>query len=126
MLALPLLCAAASVVQVAVLRFVDPPFSAFMVARQMEAWRSGDMSFRVAYDWRDLDAISANLPVSMVAAEDQNFATHDGFDFKAIEKARANNAKGRKVRGASTVTQQVAKNLFLWQGRSWARKGIEA
>ena len=75
LLALPLLCAAASVVQVAVLRFVDPPFSAFMVARQMEAWRSGDMAFRVAYDWRDMDAISANLPVAMVAAEDQNFAT---------------------------------------------------
>jgi monofunctional biosynthetic peptidoglycan transglycosylase len=61
-----------------------------------------------------------------VAAEDQNFATHRGFDFKAIEKARANNAKGRKVRGASTVSQQVAKNLFLWQGRSWVRKGVEA
>ena len=126
LLALPLLFAAASVVQVAVLRFVDPPFSAFMAARQLEAWGSGDWTFRVAYDWRDMQGISANLPVAMVAAEDQNFATHNGFDFKAIEKARANNAKGRKVRGASTISQQVAKNLFLWQGRSWVRKGIEA
>ncbi len=126
LLALPFLFAAASVVQVAVLRFVDPPFSAFMVARQCEAWGSGDWSFRVAYDWRDLRDISANLPVAMVAAEDQNFASHGGFDFKAIKKARANNTKGRKVRGASTVSQQVAKNLFLWQGRSWLRKGIEA
>ncbi|HEY5972997.1 MAG TPA: monofunctional biosynthetic peptidoglycan transglycosylase [Pseudoxanthomonas sp.] len=117
---------AASILQVAVLRFMDPPFSAFMMGRQLEAWGAGDWSFRVAYDWRDLDRISPNLPVAMVAAEDQNFASHRGFDFKAIEKARANNAKSRKVRGASTVSQQVAKNLFLWQGRSWLRKGVEA
>lgn len=97
-----------------------------MIARQFEAWGAGDAGFRVAYDWRDIDRISPNLPVAMVAAEDQNFATHRGFDFKAIEKARANNAKGRRVRGASTVSQQVAKNLFLWQGRSWLRKGVEA
>ena len=108
------------------LRFVDPPFSAFMAARQFEAWGEGDMGFRVAYDWRDMAAISPNLPVAMVAAEDQNFGTHRGFDFKAIEKARVNNAKGRKVRGASTVSQQVAKNLFLWQGGGYFRKGIEA
>lgn len=108
------------------LRFFDPPFSAFMAARQMEAWGSGDWSFRVAYDWRDMRVISATLPVAMVAAEDQNFATHSGFDFQAIEKALDNNAKGRKRRGASTVTQQVAKNLFLWQGGGWLRKGVEA
>ena len=126
LVALPFLFAAASILQVAVLRFVDPPFSAFMLGRQMDALAEGDWSFRVAYDWRDLERISPNLPVAMVAAEDQNFASHRGFDFKAIEKARANNAKGRKVRGASTVSQQVAKNLFLWQGRSWLRKGIEA
>ncbi len=126
LVALPFLLAAASVLQVAMLRFVDPPFSAFMLGRQVEAWGAGDWSFRVAYDWRDLDEISPSLPVAMVAAEDQNFASHSGFDFKAIEKARANNARGRKVRGASTVSQQVAKNLFLWQGRSWVRKGVEA
>ena len=97
-----------------------------MAARQFEAWGQGDMKFRVAYDWRDLADISANLPVAMVAAEDQNFATHRGFDFKAIEKARTSNAKGRKIRGASTASQQVAKNLFLWQGGGYFRKGIEA
>ena len=80
-----------SVLQVLALRFVDPPFSAFMVARQLEAWGSGDWTFRVAYDWRDMQAISANLPVAMVAAEDQNFASHGGFDFKAIEKAQKHN-----------------------------------
>ncbi len=126
LLALPFLFALASLLQVAVLRFIDPPFSAFMLARQFEAWGQGEAGFRVAYDWRDLDRISANLPVAMVAAEDQNFATHSGFDFKAIEKARVSNAKGRKLRGASTVSQQVAKNLFLWQGGGWVRKGIEA
>ena len=126
LLALPFLFALASLLQVAVLRFIDPPFSAFMLARQFEAWGQGEAGFRVAYDWRDLDRISANLPVAMVAAEDQNFAIHSGFDFKAIEKARVNNAKGRKLRGASTVSQQVAKNLFLWQGGGWVRKGIEA
>lgn len=126
LLALPLLCMAASVVQVGVLRFVDPPFSAFMLDRQLEAWSGGNWGFRVAYDWRDMQAISASLPVAMVAAEDQNFADHRGFDLEAIKKARANNAKGRKVRGASTISQQVAKNLFLWSGRSWIRKGLEA
>ena len=126
LIALPFLFAAASILQVAVLRFVNPPASAFMAARQLEAWGRGDLSFRVAYDWRDLEEISPHLPVAMVAAEDQNFANHQGFDLKAIEKARANNAKGRKVRGASTISQQVAKNLFLWRGGGYFRKGIEA
>lgn len=123
---LPLLLLALSVLQVLALRFIDPPFSSFMAIRQFEAWGEGDWGFRIAYDWRDLDAIAASLPVSLVAAEDQNFATHGGFDFKAIEQARADNARGRKVRGASTISQQLAKNLFLWSGRSWVRKGIEA
>jgi monofunctional glycosyltransferase len=123
---LPLLLLALSVLQVLALRFIDPPFTAFMAARQFEAWGNGNWNFHVAYDWRDLDAIASSLPVSLVAAEDQNFASHDGFDFKAIDKARENNARGRKVRGASTISQQLAKNLFLWSGRSWMRKGIEA
>ena len=136
LLALPFLFAAASILQVAVLRFVDPPFSAFMAARVLEAWGSGDFGFRVAYDWRDLDRMAPSLPLSMVAAEDQNFATHHGFDLDAIEKARVHNRKmveraekrGRPVtrlRGASTISQQVAKNLFLWPGRSFIRKGLE-
>ncbi len=123
---LPLLLLGLSVLQVLALRFIDPPFSAFMAGRQFDVWVAGDWRFRVAYDWRDLDAIAPSLPVSLVAAEDQNFASHSGFDFKAIEKARTNNARGRKVRGASTISQQLAKNLFLWSGRSWVRKGIEA
>ncbi len=123
---LPLLLVAFSVLQVAALRFIDPPFSMFMLNRQLVAWTEGDWSFRIAHDGRDLDEISPYLPLAMVAAEDQNFPDHSGFDFKAIEKARKNNARGRRVRGASTISQQVAKNLFLWSGRSWVRKGIEA
>lgn len=123
---LPVLLLGLSVVQVLALRFIDPPFSAFMASRQLRAWASGDWQFRIAHDWRDLDAIAPNLPLALVAAEDQNFAVHHGFDFKAIAKARKLNARGRKLRGASTISQQVAKNLFLWSGRSWLRKGVEA
>ena len=117
---------ALSALQVAVLRFVDPPTSAFMLARQGEAWRQGGWGFRVAYDWRDLEDISRYLPMAVIAAEDQNFASHSGFDLKAIEKALDHTARGKRVRGGSTISQQVAKNLFLWQGRSWLRKGLEA
>lgn len=121
-----LACLGLSMLQVLVLRVVDPPFSAFMAQRQLSAWAKADWDTGVAYEWRDLDAIAPSLPLAVVAAEDQNFPTHNGFDFKAIEKARASNARGHKVRGASTISQQVAKNLFLWSGRSWVRKGIEA
>ena len=123
---LPVLLAAFTVLQVAALRFVDPWFTSFMAIRQAQALAGGDLSFRIAYDWRDLDAFSPNLPVALVAAEDLRFAAHHGFDIEAIEKAQANNARGRKVRGGSTISQQLAKNLFLWSGRSWVRKGIEA
>ena len=115
-----------TVLQVAALRFVDPPFSAFMAARQFEAWSNGEWDFRIAHDWRDFDDISPHVAVAVIAAEDQRFAGHDGFDFVAIEQAREAHARGGKLRGASTISQQVAKNLFLWSGRSWLRKGIEA
>ena len=110
------------------LRFVDPPTSAFMLARQGEAWRQGDWDFRVAHDWRDLAQISPHLPLAVIAAEDRHFATHPGFDLEAIEKAMDHNARGKRVRGASTISQQTAKNVFLWQGTGWtryARKGLE-
>lgn len=122
----PVLLAAFTVLQVAALRFVDPWFTSFMAIRQLEAVAAGDLPFRIAYDWRDLERISPNLPVALVAAEDQRFDEHFGFDLEAIEKAQRNNARGRKVRGGSTISQQLAKNLFLWSGRSYVRKGIEA
>ncbi len=76
-------------------------------------------------EWRDLEDISPDLARSVMAAEDANFCDHWGFDLEAIEQAIEANAKGRRVRGASTLSQQVAKNLFLWHGRSWLRKGLE-
>ncbi|MCD9086292.1 monofunctional biosynthetic peptidoglycan transglycosylase [Stenotrophomonas sp. SY1] len=122
----PVMLLVASVLQVVVLRFVDPPFSTVMVFRQMEAWGQGDWKFGIHYQWRDLDQMAASVPISLVAAEDQRFPEHHGFDLKAIEKARKHNADGKRLRGASTISQQTAKNMFLWQGRSWLRKGLEA
>ncbi len=122
----PLLLVVFSVAQVAALRFIDPPSTAFMLGRQLEAWGEGEWGFRVAHEWRDLDAISPQLPLAVIASEDQRFAEHHGFDMQAIEKALESNERGGRVRGASTISQQTAKNLFLWRGRSWLRKGLEA
>ncbi len=122
----PCLLVLFSILQVLVLRFIDPPFSSVMALRQMEAWGQGDWKFRIHYQWRDLDAMARSVPISLVAAEDQQFPQHNGFDLKAIEKALDHNAKGKRLRGGSTISQQVAKNVFLWQGRSWLRKGLEA
>ena len=112
--------------QVLVLKWLDPIGSNFMFSRQLSAWASGDWQTRIDYRWRDLDAISKSLPLALVAAEDQRFPDHHGFDFKAMEKAHRSNQRGRKVRGASTISQQTAKNLFLWSGRSYVRKALEA
>jgi len=80
----------------------------------------------IDYRWRSLDDISAALPQAAIAAEDAHFCSHHGFDMAAIHKAMANNEKGRKLRGGSTISQQVAKNVFLWPDRSYVRKGMEA
>lgn len=104
-----------TVLAVLALRWIDPPTTAFMLA--------ADVS-EVDYEWVDGDRISSNLKLAVIAAEDQRFFDHSGFDFKAINKALEE--RSRRVRGASTITQQVAKNLFLWSGQSYVRKGIEA
>lgn len=109
------------VVQVLALRVIDPPLSSFMLIRQMDAWRAGDWRFRFTYDWRDLQDISPHLPVAVIAAEDQLFAEHRGFDRGAIEKAMQTNQQGKRIRGGSTISQQTAKNLFLWRGSGWSR-----
>ena len=125
LLSLLLLCATASVLQVAILRFVDAPLSTVMLWRYLDAKIDGDQRFRLRHQWRDLEQMAGSLPISLVAAEDQRFPQHHGFDLRAIEQARDHNARGGRMRGASTISQQVAKNLFLWQGRSWLRKGLE-
>ena len=107
------------------LRWLDPPTSAFILARQWEQLHGGRAA-AVHHRWVDFDRISPHLAVAVIAAEDQRFPDHFGFDLAAIHRALAHNARGRTVRGASTISQQTAKNLFLWSGRSYLRKGLEA
>ena len=104
---------------IAVYRFVPPPITYLMVERTLEG---KGFSRR----WRDVDEISPTLVRAVIAAEDARFCEHHGFDFEAIEKAMRNNARGRRIRGGSTISQQTAKNVFLWPGRDWVRKGFEA
>jgi monofunctional glycosyltransferase len=110
---------------VAVFRFLPVPTSGLMVQRRIEAW-SDDKPYTSHHHWVPLEDIAPNLGVAVIAAEDQNFADHFGFDWQAIEKAIQHNEHSRRKRGASTVSQQTAKNLFLWSSRSWTRKGLEA
>ncbi|NTW85078.1 MAG: monofunctional biosynthetic peptidoglycan transglycosylase [Holophagaceae bacterium] len=110
---------------VLIFRFVPVPSSGLMVQRRLEAW-SGDKPYTARHRWVPLEQISPSLGVAVIAAEDQNFADHFGFDWQAIEKAVQHNETSRRKRGASTVSQQTAKNLFLWSSRSWTRKGLEA
>ena len=103
------------------------PFSAVMVERQLGAWLSGDFGYVAHSDWVSMDNISPWMGLAVIAAEDQKFPEHWGFDVGAIEKALAHNERSDgRVRGASTLSQQTAKNVFLWDGRSWLRKGLEA
>ncbi len=108
------------------LRWINPPYSAFMAEAQTAAWTSRDPNYVFQHSWVDLNRISPNLPLAVVASEDQKFPEHRGFDVAAIEKAYALNQHNHKAHGASTISQQVAKNLFLWSGRSYFRKGLEA
>lgn len=109
-----------SLLAVLLLRWVPPPGSAVMLARVIVEGRPQH------YQWVSMEHISPEAALAVVAAEDQKFPLHAGFDFEEIRNAMRGHAKGRRVRGASTVTQQVARNLFLWQGRSYLRKGLEA
>jgi monofunctional biosynthetic peptidoglycan transglycosylase len=123
---LVLLVVGLSVLSVALLRWIDPPYSAFMAQRRIEAWVTHDRDYVFRHTWVDLARISPNLPLAVVASEDQKFPEHWGFDVEAIEKAYQLNQHSHRVRGASTISQQVAKNLYLWSGRSYFRKGLEA
>jgi len=125
-----LACAGAvllSVLMVATLRFVDPWTSAWIVNERVSSWfDDDDKPFRQRHHWRDMAQISPQLALAVVASEDQRFPEHFGFDFQQIQKALDEADRGGRARGASTISQQVAKNLFLWQGRSLVRKGLEA
>lgn len=110
-----------SVVMVIVYRFVPIPYTLTMLSRNISTGKAN------AYTWKSYDEISPNVPLAMVASEDQLFPTHHGFDFKQMKKAMEKNEKSGEIRrGGSTISQQVAKNVFLWQHQSYFRKGLEA
>lgn len=114
-----------SILSVLIFKWVPIPATPLMAIRAIENKLDGE-DMVCSHDWVSIDAISKNLQKAVIASEDANFLTHHGFDFKAIEKAVQNNEKGKKLRGGSTISQQTAKNVFLWQGRSYLRKGLEA
>ncbi|RZJ66868.1 MAG: monofunctional biosynthetic peptidoglycan transglycosylase [Flavobacterium sp.] len=116
---------AISIFWVILLRFVPVPFTPLMVFRFFENTFS-DKEVYFGHDWEPIENISPNLQKAVIASEDALFLEHHGFDFKAIKIALKKNKKGKKLRGGSTISQQTAKNVFLWQGRSWIRKGFEA
>jgi monofunctional biosynthetic peptidoglycan transglycosylase len=121
----------ATALPVVAMRWMDPWYSAFMLDAALDASRAGKANHKTDYRWADLEQISPHAAVAVIAAEDQFFPFHTGFDFKSIREAVRNNEqqaarKRPRVRGASTISQQVAKNLFLWPGRSYLRKGLEA
>ena len=119
------LAAVASIGPILALRSVPPPTTAYMLRARSADPATGEACEEVAYHWVDREAISPNLKLAVVVAEDQRFLLHGGFDAKSIRRALRERGQGR-IRGASTLSQQVAKNLFLWPGRSYLRKGIEA
>lgn len=114
-----------SVLWVLAYRFINPPITLLMVLRNIER-KSDGKPLKLKKEWVDFEDMSDNMKRAAVSAEDQLFLKHIGFDVKAIEKAFATNKKGKNVKGGSTISQQTAKNVFLWPGRSWIRKGFEA
>lgn len=114
-----------SVFSVVLFKFVPVPFTPLMVIRAIENKVAGKEIY-FSHDWEPIENISVNLQKAVIASEDGSFLTHSGFDFTAMQKAYKNNERGRKIKGGSTISQQTAKNVFLWQGRSYLRKGLEA
>jgi len=115
-----------SFVAVAALRWVDPPTSSVMIQHRVSAWLDGRERPYLYHEWTPLASIATTVPLAVVAAEDQRFPNHRGFDRVEIEKAWRDYRERGRLRGASTLSQQVAKNLFLWHGKSLSRKTLEA
>ncbi|MFV5696735.1 monofunctional biosynthetic peptidoglycan transglycosylase [Flavobacterium sp. ZT3R17] len=110
---------------VVLFKFVPVPFTPLMVIRAIENKMEGKENY-FSHDWEPLENISVNLQKAVIASEDGTFLKHNGFDFTAMQKAYKSNERGRRIKGGSTISQQTAKNVFLWQGRSYLRKGLEA
>jgi monofunctional biosynthetic peptidoglycan transglycosylase len=114
-----------SILALALLRWLPVPVTAFMASERAAAAGSSPPLVQ-QHEWVPWPRISRHAALAVIAAEDQKFLLHDGFDFREIEKAVTDAQRGKRLRGASTISQQVAKNLFLWPGQSWVRKGLEA
>lgn len=114
-----------TILAVVALRFIPVYFTPLMFIRCAQQISKGE-EIKLKHHWVPLSDISRHLPVAVMASEDQRFLLHHGFDYNAIEQAAMSNLKGGKKRGGSTISQQTAKNVFLWPGRSWVRKGLEA
>jgi monofunctional glycosyltransferase len=119
-------CVVLSALVVLSLRWIDPPTSAFMLETRLRAMSEGDRTYRTDYEWVNLERISPYAAIAVIASEDQQFPFHAGFDLNSIRESVRASERGKKLRGASTISQQVAKNLFLWNGRNYVRKGVEA
>lgn len=115
-----------TIVPVLLLRWMAPLTSAFMLEARIGAVRAGERNYRTDYHWVSLERISPHAALAVIASEDQTFPFNYGFDLPSIRSAVRAAQRGRRLRGASTISQQVARNLFLWPGRSFVRKGIEA
>jgi monofunctional biosynthetic peptidoglycan transglycosylase len=114
-----------SILSVIVFKWVPVPFTPLMITRAIDQKIDGK-EMTCSHDWEPIENISTNLQKAVIASEDGNFLKHSGFDFTAMQKAFKNNNRGKKLKGGSTISQQTAKNVFLWQGRSYVRKGLEA
>jgi len=115
-----------TVTPVLLLRWLRPLTSAFMLEARAQAWNAQDGTYHTDFRWVSLEQISPYAAVAVIASEDQQFPFHAGFDFDSIREAVRESERGKRLRGASTISQQVAKNLFLWNGRSFVRKALEA
>jgi monofunctional glycosyltransferase len=113
-------------IPVLVLRWLHPLTTAFMLEARADAALAGQRGYRQDYRWASLEQISPHAAIAVIASEDQQFPFHAGFDFDSIRDAVRASEHGKRLRGASTISQQVAKNLFLWSGHSFVRKGLEA
>ena len=111
-----------TVLWVVIYRYVPVYYTPLMAIRSFE---NTEKNSTVKHDWVNIEDISIHLQKAVICSEDQKFLIHNGFDIEAIEKAYENNKKSKRIKGASTISQQTAKNVFLWPNRSWLRKGLE-
>lgn len=113
-----------TILAVVTLRFMPVYFTPLMFIRVGQQITSGE-SIKLKHHWVSIDEMAKDMPLAVMSSEDQRFLMHHGFDFDAIQQAAKENREGKRKRGASTISQQTAKNVFLWPGRTWLRKGLE-